>query len=384
MHSPQSTIRPVILGLDASRVDRTRMTGTERYAREVLRALLRLAPEHAFRIYTRSAEGAAVLDASHAEIVPIEHARLWTHLRLGSEIMRRPPDALFIPAHVLPLHFAAHAVRARTRAVVTVHDCGFHHFPRAHTTTQRLYLEWSTHFAAQHAHVLLADSEATMRDLHDFYPRSRGKVRVAYPGAPTVLPTTPRQITTVCAHIGVQPGKYLLHLGTQQPRKNLRRLIDAYAIARAHLPTEYQLVIAGGAGWGGENLTAHAVHAGVHESVVFTGYVSDEDKAALLHGARALIFPSLHEGFGFPVLEAQIASVPVACSNTSSLPEAAGDGARTFDPLQTNDIAAAMIDVERDDLLRAHLIERGACNAARFTWDACARMALQALTGTDA
>jgi glycosyltransferase involved in cell wall biosynthesis len=232
--------------------------------------------------------------------------------------------------------------------------------------------------------VLLADSEATMRDLHDFYPRSRGKVRVAYPGAPTVLPTTSQQITAVCTRIGVQPGKYFLHLGTQQPRKNLRRLIDAYAIARAHLPTEYQLVIAGGAGWGGENLTAHAMRTGVRESVVFTGYVSDEDKAALLHGARALIFPSLHEGFGFPVLEAQIAGVPVACSNTSSLPEAAGDGARTFDPLRTNDIAAAILDVALDDLLRTRLIERGSHNTARFTWDACAHTALQALTGASA
>lgn len=373
----------MILGLDASRVAHARMTGTERYAREVLRALLRLAPKHEIRLYTRQAESATALNAAQAEVVHIRRARMWTHLGLGNEIMKRPPDALFIPAHVLPLHFALRHVRARTRAVVTVHDCGFRHFPDAHTATQRLYLEWSTSFAAKHAHALLADSDATMQDLHHFYSHSRGKVFVAHPGAPSVLPASADQIAEACARIGVRPGRYLLHIGTQQPRKNLRRMIDAFAAARTQLKQADHLVLAGGAGWGSEDLTAHAGTHDARNAVVFTGYITDEDKAALLHGARALVFPSLYEGFGFPVLEAQIAGVPVACSNTSSLPEAAGDAARSFNPLDTRDIAAAIIDVTCDDALRSTLIERGRRNTTRFTWEACARTALRALTGEE-
>jgi glycosyltransferase involved in cell wall biosynthesis len=365
------------MGLDASRVDRARMTGTERYAREILRTLLTIAPQQDFRIYARSADIGEVLGATNAAIVHIARARLWTHLGLGGEIVRRPPDALFIPAHVLPIAFASRTVRARTRAIVTVHDCGFRHFPRAHTATQRLYLEWSTQFAVDHAHALLADSEATRDDLHRFYPRSRGKVRVAYPGAPDVARVDAAKIVETCARWNVQPREYILHVGTRQPRKNLRRLIDAFAIARRRLPPTTKLVLAGGAGWGGEDLAAHAVAAGVREAIVFTGYIDDDDKAALLRGARALAFPSLHEGFGFPVLEAQAIDLPVACSNTSSLPEAAGDGAVQFDPQNTDAMAQALCDVMLDDALRARLVANGRQNRARFRWDDCARAALE-------
>jgi len=368
------------LGLDASRVDRERMTGTERYAREVLRALLTLAPQRDFRIYARRADVGATLAADGvdgAEVVPIVQPRLWTHVGLSAEIVRRPPDALFVPAHVLPIVFAWPRVRARTRTVVTVHDCGFRHFPAAHTTSQRLYLEWSTRFAARHAHALLADSAATRDDLHRFYPCSRGKVRVAYPGAPEVREIGTERILETCARSGVQQGKYILHVGTRQPRKNLRRLIEAFAIARRRLPPEMKLVLAGGAGWGGEDLAAHARAVGVDGMVVFTGYVDDDDKAALLRGARALAFPSLHEGFGFPVLEAQAIGLPTACSNSSSLPEAAGDGAVLFDPQNVDEMVRALCDVVLDEPLRARIVANGRRNHARFRWADCAQAALE-------
>ena len=147
------------------------------------------------------------------------------------------------------------------------------------------------------------------------------------------------------------------------------------------MPAHFKLLLAGGAGWGGEDLAAHADARGVHDSVLFPGYVSDEEKSALLRAARALAFPSLHEGFGFPVLEAQMAGTPISCSNTSSLPEVSGAAALLFDPLQVHAIADALLAVALDDVLRMQLIERGAHNAARFTWTACAQTALQAIEG---
>lgn len=372
----------VLIGIDASRIDAAQLTGTERYAREVIRALLRIAPQHQFRLYVRTPEALDDLLATYpnAEGVHIDQARLWTHLGLGREMTTRPPEALFIPAHVLPTVNSKPVIGAQVRSVVTVHDCGFVHFPNAHTTSQRLYLNWSTRFAAKHAHVLIADSEATLQDLSRHFPASTGKVRVAYPGLTPLPPTTPEQIERACLRYDLRPGAFALHVGTLQPRKNLKRLIEAWGHALPRLGGSARLVLCGGPGWGGEDLAAEVAKRGLRGSVTLTGYISDEDKSALMHSSRAYLFPSLHEGFGFPVLEAQSAGVPVACSNTSSLPEVAGEAAVFFDPQQPLDITSAIVSVMTHESLRQSLIAAGRQNAARFSWDACASAVLEALT----
>jgi glycosyltransferase involved in cell wall biosynthesis len=122
---------------------------------------------------------------------------------------------------------------------------------------------------------------------------------------------------------------------------------------------------------------------GLRDSIVITGYVSDKEKSALMRNARALVFPSLHEGFGFPVIEAQSVGVPVACSNTSSLPEVAGEGALLFDPLDADAIAQSLERVMTDESLRASLIRQGAQNVSRFSWQRCASIILDALTNDE-
>jgi glycosyltransferase involved in cell wall biosynthesis len=189
------------------------------------------------------------------------------------------------------------------------------------------------------------------------------------------------EVNRALEKFGLRDRLFLLHVGTLQPRKNLRRLVAAWA--RAERPREARLVLAGAPGWGGDanQLQSDAAALGVAESVRVLGYVSDVEKAARLRSARGYIFPSLHEGFGFPVLEAQSAGLPVACSDTSSLPEVAGDAALLFDPLSTEQIAAAIGQLLADDLVRSALIERGWRNLGRFSWDNCARAVLGALEG---
>jgi glycosyltransferase involved in cell wall biosynthesis len=114
--------------------------------------------------------------------------------------------------------------------------------------------------------------------------------------------------------------------------------------------------------------------------VAFAGYISDLEKAVLLRAARVYVLPSLYEGFGFPVLEANAAGVPIACSNTSSLPEVAGDAALMFDPTKVDDIAGAIEQLMTDDGLRERLIDAGHANLARFSWEACAGIILDAIT----
>ncbi len=369
------------IGIDASRIQAARLTGTERYARAVIAAMLRLAPERRMRLYLRHALDSAGNDAAfqtpNCDPVVIHQARLWTHRGLATELRERPPAALYIPAHVLPLSARGAAFKQRTRSVVTLHDCGFAHFPRAHPLRQRLYLQWSTRFAVRHATVLVADSAATRRDLETLF--GARNVRVAYPGIPEQVSVDAVAQHALLTRLALQPGQYILHIGTLQPRKNLRRLIAAFARARANPATsDLKLVLAGGAGWGGEDLRAEIARHGLADAVRMPGYISDADKAALLSAARAYAMPSLYEGFGFPVLEAHAAGVPVACSQTSSLGEIAGDAAVTFNPQDTDAISRALIDVCADEPLRARLIDAGKRNLARFSWERCARTVLEA------
>ncbi|MCS7059596.1 MAG: glycosyltransferase family 1 protein [Anaerolineae bacterium] len=384
----------MIIGIDASRASGTTHTGTERYSREVIRALIQAAPQHRFRLYCRPTslpdqDAWTRLLKAGREVDPriIRRQRLWTHIGLSAEIIRQPPDALFIPAHVLPIVFGAPSWVSRTRSVVTVHDIGHRRFPSTHTWGQRLYLDWSTVFAGRYASFIIADSEATRQDIHRFYRVPLERIRVAYPGAMPLPALSEAQRRAIVGRFGLDAGHpFALHIGTIQPRKNLRRLTRAWRHVLADWPSAEPLpllVLAGAAGWNNEatRLRAEIAAQGLSERVRWIGYISDEDKAGLLGAARALVFPSLHEGFGFPVLEAQAAGVPVVCSKTSSLPEVAGDGALLIDPLDERAIAQAVLRILRDESLRTRLVAAGERNSKRFTWQNCACVILSTLEG---
>lgn len=359
----------MLIGIDASRALDAQPTGTEIYSRRIIEALVALESPHHFRLYFRSAPPPHAFPG--AESRPIPFPRLWTHARLSWEMVQRPPDALFIPAHVLPL--------AHPRAsLVTVHDLGYLYFPSAHPWLQRLYLNLSTRWNARAAMHLLADSKATKADLVTHYGIPEEKITVAYPGYDETLSPArdPAEIETVKARYDIG-GDYFLYVGTLQPRKNLSRLIAAFATSQS----DATLVLAGKRGWFCEDLWAQARHSGIEGRVRFPGYVSEEDKAALLSGAVAFVFPSLHEGFGLPVLEAQACGCPVITSTTSSLPEVAGDAALLVEPDDTDAIASAMRRVINNADLREMLIERGFANLRRFSWAACAQSVLGIIEG---
>jgi len=304
-----------------------------------------------------------------AELRVIPFPRLWTHLRLSWELVTRPrPDVLFVPAHVLPL---AHPLPS----VVTVHDLGYRHFPGAHPAGQRLYLDWSTRFSARAATHVIADSAATQRDLAHFYGVPAEKVSVVYPGRDERLVRV--DPTPVRARYDLPPD-YLLHVGTLQPRKNLSRLIDAVAHLRGQWPL-VQLVLAGQPGWqAGPILEQARANAGF---VRLLDYVPDDDLAGLYSGARAFVFPSLYEGFGFPVLEAMACGTPVVCANTSSLPEVAGDAALLVDPQDTAALAAAIGQLLSGEALRASLAAKGLEQVQKFSWERAATETLKVLDG---
>ena len=359
----------MLVGIDASRAFVDRPTGTETYSRRVIEGLLAPGSSHRYRLYCRSRprEGAF----RGAELRVIRAPRLWTHTRLAWEMMRQPPDLLFVPAHVIP------PVRPRL-SLVTVHDLGYLRFPEAHPWRQRMYLDLSTRWNARASTHILADSEATKADLVARYSTPPEKITVAYPGADRGLQPVGDHgvIESVKARYEIEDD-YFLYLGTLQPRKNLVRLVDAYAHVVGRDPEiTAHLVLAGKHGWLYQELFDHVGRLGLRGRVLFPGYVADDDKAALLSGASAFVFPSLHEGFGLPVLEAQACLCPVITSTTSSLPEVAGPGALLVDPEDTSAIAEAMERVTTEPGLAGRLVQQGTRNLMRFSWEKCARTIL--------
>ncbi len=360
----------MLIGIDASRAVSPAPTGTENYSRLLIKHLAKLR-RHTLRLYFNAPPPedfcAELLGYSSLEFRVIPFPRLWTHFRLSLEMALDSPDVLFVPAHVLPL------IHPR-RTAVTVHDLGFKYFPEAHPFFQRLYLDLSTRYNARVASAVIADSRATARDLKNFYGVPPEKIRVVYPGLdPAVRPVGDRRrIERVKRRYGVE-GDYFLFVGTIQPRKNLRRLAEAFALFRRETSASVKLVVAGKPGW----LYQEALPP-LRDDIVLTGYVPRDDLIALLSGAKLFVFPSLYEGFGFPVLEAMACGTPVMCSRTSSLPELAEGIGFLVDPLNVEEMAQVMEKVWREGVPE-EVIARGKEKAADFSWDKCAGAIMQIL-----
>jgi glycosyltransferase involved in cell wall biosynthesis len=388
----------LLIGIDASRALRAQATGTERYAREIVRALLALpeARAHRWRLYVHAAaELSAFLPPGSAEEPPavelclLPWRRAWTHTALAREVLRRPPAVLFVPAHVVPLVLPA---RRLPPAVVTVHDLGYRAFPQAHPLRQRLYLDWSTRWSAHAAACVIAVSEATRRDLARAYGTPEAKLAVVYEAAAPVPPVAQGEIAAAQARYGLA-RPYALYVGTLQPRKNVVRLLQAYTRlhglhdsgADSGADPGFDLVLAGAPGWLSAPTLDEAARlgrAGLAGRIHLPGYVPDGDLAALLRGARLFCYPSLYEGFGLPILEAQSAGTPVMTARNSSLPEVAGDAALLVDPEDVDALAAAMLALARDEELRRRLIQAGYENVSRFSWERAARETLSVLEAT--
>ena len=362
----------MLIGIDASRSTAGLRTGTESYSLNMIREMVAIGHDHAFRLYFNQAPREGLVPGE-AEMRVIPFPRLWTHVRLSWEMIRQSPDLLFVPSHVLP-------VVHPERSVVTVHDLGFLHHPETHTRFQNIYLRWSTRHNARGATRVLADSQATRRDLMRYYGISADKIVVVYPGRDQHLaPVTDPDVLAATRHRYGISERYLFYVGTLQPRKNLVRLVRAFAGSLAAEYPALQLVLAGKVGWLSAGILEEVRKAGLADRLLLTGYVPGSDLPALMSGAVAFVFPSLYEGFGMPVLEAMACGTPVVCSNVSSLPEVAGEAALLVDPLDTGALAEALIRIVDDAELRSELVARGLEHVRSFSWRRCAQETLQVL-----
>jgi glycosyltransferase involved in cell wall biosynthesis len=276
------------------------------------------------------------------------------------------------PYYLMPYH-------PGVSAVVTVYDLIPLLFPQLTSTRTRLLFRWTMTLALQVASHVIVISQATRRDLLSFFHVSPYKA-TAIPLAadPKFRPPSLAEVERVRRKYGL-PNDYLLYLGINKPHKNLVRLVEAWGqISNSQFAaSNSQLIIAGAWDSRYPESQQRVGALGLENAIRFLGPVAEEDLPALYGGAVLFVFPSKCEGFGLPALEAMACGVPVACANTSSLPEVAGDAALYFDPTDDKAIAQALCQALVNPDLRAELRERGLAHAAQFSWERTARETLR-------
>lgn len=373
----------MLIGIDASRAFRPQRTGTERYSLETIRHILRLpeAEGYQWRLYVDDCVDRTIGEmeydflewggAPNVEIRQLASRRMWTHRALSHEVLNRPPDVLFVPSHVIPFVLPPSRLPP---CVVTVHDLGYRAWPEMHTRSQRIYLEFSTRWSAAVARRVICVSQATADDLRQAYGTDAAKIDVVHEGIDLRLAKKAKPDRK-----GPPERPYALYVGTIQPRKNLARLMQAYANLVTANSVDWDLVLAGKPGSYSDTLYQLADDLNLAHRIHLPGYVPDDVLPSLLSNARFFCFPSLHEGFGLPVLEAQAMGVPLVTANNSSLPEIAGDAALLVDPTDIDAIADAMLQLSQDEDLRQQLIVAGFENIKRFSWEKAAAETLAVL-----
>ncbi|MDQ7026035.1 MAG: glycosyltransferase family 1 protein [Anaerolineae bacterium] len=357
--------------------------GIGRLVRDLVAALARYDTETAYRLFV-SGVSQSTLPLSLApnfswkltRISPKWLARIWQRARLPLpvELFVGQVDLYHATDFVLP------PTRSATRTVVTVHDLSFVRVPDAASPRLKAYLDVVVPRSIRLADHVIADSQATKIDLMDLYATPLEKITVLLSGVDSrynnVLGVPSM---TIRNKYNIPETPYLFTIGTVQPRKNYSRVIRALKILRER-GYDLCLVIAGGKGWLENEMVQTIEATGMSDYVNLIGFVDEEDLPVLYQGAECVAFPSLYEGFGFPVLEGMACGTPVITSNISSLPEVAGDAALLVNPLDVEEIAHAIQRILDDSQLKATLIQRGLEQVKHFTWEKSAKQLKQIYT----
>ena len=345
-----------------------RSAGIHTYIARLLPRLPEVDPTFRYTIYTNAptALDARVRSTCWPTVRPLVRIA-WEQLAQPFALRRDRPDLLHATAFVTP-------IISRFPAVITVYDLSFALFPELFRGPNQTYLRTFTRLSVKRACRVIAISDHTRHDVNRLYGVPLDRIDVAYPGVDVRFQPMPHDAVEAFRRKHNLPDRFFLYLGTLEPRKNLSRLIDAFAwLTAAHPKARLQLILVGGKGWMYEELFAKVRSLGLEERVRFAGFAPDEDLPLWYSAATALVYPSTYEGFGMPPLEAMACGTPVVASNAASLPEVVGDAALTIEPEDVSGLAGAMQRVWDDAALRVELSRRGIDQAKRFTWEATAQ-----------
>src|SRR5262245_20304689 len=368
--TPHSLLPNMRIGIDAHAIG-ARQGGNETYISNLIKSLAEIDGENLYTIYLADAGAAAQWRESFTtryknfsiRLLPPPTPLVRVPVYLTYELFRRPVDVLHVQFTAPPF--------CRIPVVVTIHDLAFERMPETFTRRGSFQLKLTVRRTAKKAARIATVSEYSQQDLLDIYKLPPEKVVVTYNGVEssfTPQPSVPNEAEEIRGRFGVSRD-FLLAVGSLQPRKNLVRLIRAYAKLRGEREDFCpQLVIVGRKLWLASEIFDEVKRQRWADDVILTGYVTDEDLPALYRAACAFVYPSLFEGFGLPPLEAMACGTPRVTSARSSLAEVTGAAALLIDPNDERALANALIEIMNNAGLRAKLRERGIAQAKKFTW----------------
>ncbi len=349
------------IGIDASRALIKQRTGIEECAYQTIKNLRKPLGDHEVFLYVKdNGENSFDFDLPKKwkmQVVPFNY--FWTQIGLSWEMLMRPVDVLFIPAHTVPF------VHPR-RTVVTVHGLEYEHCPEGYS----LYSRWFHHFfvtrSCRWAKKIISVSQNTKKDLVRMYKTQKEKIVVVYNGFNVKIEHSKFSVKKSFS-------KYILYIGRLEERKNIKNIISAFEILKREYNYKGELLLAGKPGYGYEEIEKKINESEFEKDIKRLGFISEKDKSKLLAEAEIFMFPSLCEGFGIPILEAQSVGVPVVTSNFGPMDEIVGNDEVLTTPTQPEHIAKVAQKILSDRNKYNDVVKKGLENTKRFSWEKCGR-----------
>ena len=416
----------MLIGIDASRANRSHKSGTEWYSYYLIKELAKIDSKNQYVLYSDQPLRGGLLDLTSDkpsqdrldfEIDKHGYQKLisphnnfqgkvlswplkffWTQGRLSWEMFTSKPDVLFVPAHALPLIHPK-------KSVVTIHDIGYKedknlyskekigYEPRAwdwlilsltggkHRATSLDYLDWSTNFALKSATKIITISDFSKQEIIKHYQTDPKKIVVVHNGYNDDLfhqNYDEKKLTSVLDTYGIE-RPYVFYVGRLEKKKNIASLVEAFAIAKHDPSFKHKLYLVGDASFGYDEIKYLINEFDLVGEVVTTGWVEEAHLPYIFKGADAFIFPTKYEGFGIPLLQAMAAGAPIAASNVSAIPEIAGDAALLFDPENVKDISEKILKIVKNQELKDKLRQAGLKRVSQFSWEKCAQETLKVI-----
>lgn len=398
----------MIIGIDASRANLKRKTGTEWYSFYLIKNLAKIDKENKYILYLNDLPSLELQEIIKdnpkfsVKFLKWPFLSFWTLGRLTLEMIFNKPDVLFIPAHTMPLVYPK-------KTINTIHDIAFARnrnlyrslgvktegpsskkiveflvqvFTLGKYHSESLdYLYWSTDFALRRAKKIITVSNFTKQDILNFYPKARAnKISVVHNGYNDDLYKLARnheKIKEKLEKYSIE-SPYFLYVGRLEKKKNIPALIEALSILRdSHPEIKEKMVLIGDASFGYDEVKYVIEEFNLNYDVLMPGWVDEEDLPYLFNGASAFIFPSKHEGFGIPILQAMACGVPVAASDIPVFKEVAGDAILYFNHQDKKAMAEAMAEIINNVELHKELTEKGLERVKNFSWKRCAEETLK-------
>ena len=358
------------IGVDGNEANVEKKVGVSVYTLNLLRYFSKVADqEHCFIVYLKYTPSLELPEENkYFKYKVIKGNFLWSQIYLPIYLStHREIDVYFSPAHYL-LSFCP------VPQIVTIHDLAYQYFPNDFTKKDLWQLKNWTRLSVKKANKIIAVSKTTKKDIIKIYNVDETKVTIIYNGYEKTTKEKTSAVEDPPAGGGktaeVKLKKYILFVGTIQPRKNLSVLIDAFN-KFLEQNKNFKLVIVGKKGWLYEDIFKKVKTLKLEDKVIFTDHITDEELVWYYQNAFCFVLPSLYEGFGIPILEAMSNNCPTIISMNSSLPEVGGEASLYFDPKNSEDLLEKIVTLQKNKELRKELITKGKKRVKDFSWDKC-------------